>query len=164
MEEPSSSYLIRPVTNDDWPQLESLWRSLYEHQRAHGMLLELPPDAFQLWMASLQPVLDRFGFVFVAEEAEALVGFLAGRIRSLPAYFGGQQVGFISEVFVPDSRRNRGIAHELLSMAHTWFRERNIARLELQVVINNSHARNFYLRRGWVEELTQMVWQEELKD
>jgi GNAT superfamily N-acetyltransferase len=156
----NSSLVIRLATVEDWPRLEHLWLLLYEHQQAHGMLLGLPPDAYQLWVASFQPILGRFGFVLVAEEAKSLVGFLAGRIRSLPPHFGGHQTGHFSELFVADSHRRRGIADELLSAGINWFRERGIQRIDLPVLAKNSGAREFYLRRGWVEELVQMVWQE----
>jgi len=123
------------------------------------MLLELPVDAYELWAASFKSALGRFAFVFVAEEEESLVGFLAGRIRAQPQHFGGQQAGFISDVFTDGAYRNRGIAGELISRARSWFNERGIDRIELQVVAHNSEARDFYLRNGWVEELTQMVWE-----
>jgi GNAT superfamily N-acetyltransferase len=151
---------IRPI-DDDWAQLEVLWVALYRHQREHGMLIELPPDAYQLWVSALKPLMGRFGFVFVAEEAQSLVGFLAGRIRSMPAHFGSQPAGFIGEVFVLDSHRGRGIAQELLSLAQSWFHERDVHRVELQVVAGNTQAREFYLRRGWAAELIQMVWRDE---
>lgn len=159
-----SSIVIRPVLENDWVRLESLWLSLYTHQRDQGMQLELPTNAYQLWVESQQSVLDRFAFVFVAEEAESVVGFIAGKIRSLPQHFGGQPVGYVGELFVVESHRNRGIAGRLLSTARLWFREREISRIELQVVVNNSQALNFYARQGWKTELTQMVWQEGVRD
>ncbi len=156
-----NSYVIRHINDEDWPRLEPLWLALYEHQRAHGMLTGLPPEAYQLWAASFQPVLERFAFVLVAEEADSLVGFLAGRLRSLPPHFGGHQVGHFSELFVADSHRRRGIADALLAAGIKWFRERAIHRIDLPVLTKNSGAREFYLRHGWVEELVQMVWQDE---
>lgn len=154
-----ADHVTRHVTEEDWPRLKPLWQRFYEHQRAHGMLLDLPPDAYEQWRASLQPLLGRFGFVFVAEGRGTLLGFLAGRIRSQPPYFGGQPTGFLSDLFVVEAQRNRSIAHELLSASASWFAERNIERVELQVVIDNSNAREFFRRQGWKEELVQMVWQ-----
>jgi GNAT superfamily N-acetyltransferase len=155
--------MIRPITNHDWQRLEPLWLSLFEHQRAHGMLVELPPNAYELWVAAFTPLLERFAFVLVAEEENSLVGFLSGRIRAQLPHFGGRSVGYLSELFVIDSFRRRGIADGLLSAGIAWFRERDIHRFELPVVVNNSQARQFYLRRGWVEEFTQLVLQDEPK-
>src|SRR2546422_7777153 len=90
-------YLIRSGSADDLLRLESLWLALYEHQKSNGMLLDLPADAFSHWASSLTPILNRFACLFVAEKNSMLVGFLAGRIRSLPPYFGGSQAGFISD-------------------------------------------------------------------
>ena len=118
-----------------------------------------PPDAFERWRTSLRPLLGRFGFVLVAEGRGALLGFLAGRIRSQPPYFGGQPTGFISDVFVEEAHRNRGTAGALLAASARWFEEREIGRVELQVLIGNSGALEFYRRRGWKEELVQMVRQ-----
>src|SRR2546423_2983778 len=125
----SGSVVIRLVGSDDLSFIEPLWLALYEHQKENGMLIELPVDAFQRWANSLNPILGRFGCLFVAADNYELVGFLAGRIRSLPQYFGGSQVGFISEVFVHDSYRSRGIGGKLVAEAVNWFQERDITRL-----------------------------------
>jgi GNAT superfamily N-acetyltransferase len=172
-----AEHIIRHVTEEDWPRLAPLWRRLYEHQRAHGMLLELPPDAFELWRASLQPLLGRFAFVLLAEPRGAAecsdpaggsglagataapLGFLAGRVRSQPPYFGGQPAGFVGELFVEEAQRGRGVAGALLDASVEWFAERGVARVELQVLVGNTSAREFYRRRGWKEELVQVVWQ-----
>jgi GNAT superfamily N-acetyltransferase len=151
---------IRPISPEDWPQVEPLWRSLYEHQRAHGMLIELAPDAYQHWMASIQPLVGRFGFVLVAEKANTLVGFFAGRMRALPLQFVGHQIGHFTELFVIESERQHGIGDELFSAGINWFRERDIHHIDFPVLMKNTAAREFYLRRGWVEELIQMVWQD----
>lgn len=121
------------------------------------MTLALPADAFERWRDSLEPLLGRFGFVLLAESEGELLGFLAGRVRSQPPYFGGQPAGFVSDVFVEEAHRRQGVADALLAAAAKWFEERDIRRVELQVLVGNSDAREFYRRRGWKEELVQMV-------
>jgi GNAT superfamily N-acetyltransferase len=155
----SEDYVIREGAADDVPRLQSLWLALYENQKVNGMLVDLPNDAFQRWVASLVPMLGRFTCVFVVEKGSDLVGFLAGRVRALPPYFGGAQVGFISEVYVDDAHRRNGLGRQLVSTAMDWFRHLGITRLELQVIMNNPSARKLYRDLGWSEELVQMVWQ-----
>jgi GNAT superfamily N-acetyltransferase len=137
--------------------LRELWTELYAQQRREGMQLGLPDDAFDRWVAGLVPVLGRFGCLFVAGAADAPVGFLAGRLRSTPAHFGGELVGFVSEVIVAESQRGRGLGKALLAAAEAWFRAKGVVRVELQVVVKNESARRFYLGHGWAEELVQMV-------
>ena len=156
---PESKHIIRHVKEADWPHLKPLWLTFYEHQKEHGMLLDLPPDAYDLWVSSLLPVLGRYGFIFVAEEGDTLFGFLTGRVRSQPSYYGGQPTGFLSELFIADSHRHRGIGDKLMAASARWFAERAIKRVEFQVLVNNLHALEYFRQRGWTEELIQMVWQ-----
>jgi len=157
--ETSAGYSVREGVADDVPLLKSLWLALYENQKANGMLVELPADAFDRWAASLTPMLGRFACLFVVESNSELVGFLAGRIRALPSYFGGEQAGFISDVYVDGAHRRNGFGRQLVSAAMDWFRGLGITRLELQVIVNNPAARKLYQDLGWSEELLQMVWQ-----
>ena len=152
-------YLIRPGSSEDMPRLESLWLAFYEDQKRRGMLLDLPVDAFAHWTKSYVPVLGRFACLFVAEKNGDLVGFLAGRIRSLPPYFGGSQAGFISEVYVANAHRGQGLGRHLVLSATRWFQKVGLMRIELQVIMNNTPARELYHQLGWSEELVQMVWQ-----
>lgn len=155
----NGDYQIRLAVPDDLPRVESMWMALYEHQQQNGMLIQLPANAFELWLSSLKPLLGRFAWLFIIESDGELAGFLAGRVRSLPPYFGGAQVGFISEVYVSDDHRQRGLGERLVTTAMEFFRERGMARVELQVIMNNPAARKLYQRLGWSEELVQMVWQ-----
>jgi GNAT superfamily N-acetyltransferase len=139
-------------------RLKPLWNELYRHQSEHGMLLHLPDGAFEAWLNSINPFLGRFAAVVVAEEGNDLVAFVAGRIRTLPPYFGSSNVGTISEVFVRESHRRAGIARRLLDLGIEWFATQEITRVELQVVAGNRAGIEFYRRLGWREELVQFVW------
>ena len=121
------------------------------------MLLPIPTDAFALWSRSLAPVLGRFAVVVVAEGGDEIAGFVAGRTRLIPPYFGGGQAGFISDVFVSPEHRGGGLARRMLDAAARWFRSQGVVRLELQVIPGNRGARDAYLKLGWKEELTQMA-------
>ncbi len=139
-------------------QIKPLWHALYQHQFAHGMLLQLPEGAYDSWLKSIIPFLGRFASVVVAEKDGEIVGFVAGRIRTLPPYFGSGTIGAISEVFVSESLRGGGIGRRLLAFALEWFQAQQITRIELQVVAGNPDGIRFYRQLGWHEELLQMVW------
>jgi GNAT superfamily N-acetyltransferase len=121
------------------------------------MRLQVPPGAFQAWKESLTPVLGRFAQVTIAKLEVVPIGFLAGRIRALPPYFGKGQVGTITEVFVTDELRNRRIGRQMLEFATSWYRANGVQRLELQVLAGNPDAVRFYEGLGWKQELLQLV-------
>ncbi len=150
--------ILRAASATDLPAIEPLWNALYDHQRSHQMLLDVKPGGFAPWAASLTPALGRFTCLFVVESPEGLRGFLAGRIRPLPAHFGGFAVGFVSEVFVDEDLRGQGWGKALVQQACEWFAGQGISRVELQVIVQNNQAREVYRRLGWQEELIQMVY------
>jgi GNAT superfamily N-acetyltransferase len=150
--------VLRHATVEDLDRIQPMWQALYQHQFEHGMLLRLPDGAYDAWLKSIQPFLGRFASVVLAELDGEIVGFVAGRIRTLPPYFGSATVGAISEVFVSDQHRSRGIGQRLLAFALKWFEDQQITRVELQVVAGNPDGIRFYRQLGWHEELLQMVW------
>jgi len=158
MPDSHTDVIVRHATADDMGRIKPLWQALYQHQVEHGMLLRLPEGAFDAWVNSITPFLGRFASVVVAEEQGNIAAFIAGRIRTLPPYFGSTTVGAISEVFVCESHRRAGIGRRLLTFALEWFQAQQINRIELQVVAGNPGAVRFYRQLGWYEELSQMVW------
>lgn len=150
--------IVRHATVADLDRIKPLWHALYQHQVEHGMLLRLPEDAFDAWLKSITPFLGRFATVVVAEQHHEMVAFVAGRIRTLPPYFGSVTIGAISEVFVCESHRGAGIGRRLLAFALEWFHAQQITRVELQAVTGNPDGIRFYRQLGWHEELLQMVW------
>jgi ribosomal protein S18 acetylase RimI-like enzyme len=159
----SRPWVVRSARSDEVAAVEPLWQALYRHQKAHGMLLDVPTDSFKHWAASLRATLGRFTCLFVAEAGGELIGFLAGWVRTLPPYFGGYPVGFISDVYVSEQRRSGGIGRALLERAVEFFAAQRISRVELHVLVLNEKAREFYRKLGWKEELVQMVWQIDTK-
>jgi GNAT superfamily N-acetyltransferase len=149
---------LRHATAEDMDRIRPLWYALYKHQIEHGMLLHLPEGAYDAWLKSIVPFLGRFASVVVAERNGEIVAFVAGRIRSLPPYFGSATVGAISEVFVLEQLRGGGIGRRLLAFALEWFQAQQITRVELQVVSGNPDGMRFYRQLGWHDELHQMVW------
>jgi GNAT superfamily N-acetyltransferase len=155
---PDSALILRQASSDDLARILPLWHALYQHQFEHGMLLRLPEGAYEAWLKSMEPFLGRFANIVVAELHGEIIAFVAGRLRTLPPYFGSATVGAISEVFVSERFRSRGIGHRLLEFALKWFEEQKIDRVELQVVAGNPDGIRFYRQLGWHEELLQMVW------
>jgi len=143
---------------EDLARIQPHWHALYKHQFEHGMLLRLPEGAYEAWLKSIVPFLGRFASVALAEIDGEIVGFVAGRIRALPPYFGSATIGAISEVFIAEEHRGGGIGRQLLAFALNWFTEQQITRVELQVVAGNPDGIRFYRQLGWHEELLQMVW------
>ena len=147
---------VRAGNEDDFARLEPLWRGLYRHQEEHGLSMPVPAEGYQKWVGWIKPVLGRFGCLFVAERAGELVGFLAGRTRTLSPQFGGAPVGYVSDVYVIDALRGAGVGKQLVDAGLAWFAAQGIRRAELNVVAGNVAGQRFYERNGWREDLRQL--------
>ena len=158
-EPPGTAPIVRHGVPADMGRVQPLWEALYRHQAEHGMRLTLPAGAYVAWEKSILPMLGRFAVLVVAEREGELVGFAAGRVRTLPPYFGSEVIGAVSDVFVDEAHRTTGIGRQLVALAIEWFAARQIKRVELQVVAGNPAAIRFYRQLGWREELVQLVWE-----
>ncbi len=152
------SLTLRQAEAADLERIRPMWEALYRHQSEHGMLLTLPDGAYDAWVKSMSPFLGRFANVVFAEQDGQAIGFVAGRVRTLPPYFGSATIGYISEVFTAEEQRGRGIGRRLLEFALEWYKAQQITRVELQVVAGNPDGIRFYQQLGWHQELVQMVW------
>jgi len=122
------------------------------------MVLHVPSDGFEKWVASLLPGLGRFTCLIVAELEGRLAGFIAGRLRPVPPWYGGGTAGWATDMLVNDSLRGRGIGTSLLDAMVVWFRAQGIERVEAQVITGNQSALGQYLKMGWTAETVQIVW------
>jgi len=154
----SEGIVVRTGSATDLSRVEPLWVALYENQRQQRMLIEVPPDGFKSWHSSMSVAFGRFTSLFIAECQGDLIGFLAGRIRSMPPYFGGHPVGFLSEIFILEEHRKKGIARQLMLAGLEWCKAQQVRRVEAQVLIDNHPSRRMCADLGAVEELVQVVW------
>jgi ribosomal protein S18 acetylase RimI-like enzyme len=148
---------VRRALAGDLPSLQPLWNALYEKQIDDGMLLPYAPEGFASWSASFAPVLGKFAAIALAIDGSDVVGFVAARVRLIPAHFGGGTAGFVSEVYTAESHRGQGLARRMIDDVATFFRAQGVKRLELQVLMNNEGARAAYQKLGWKDELVQMA-------
>jgi ribosomal protein S18 acetylase RimI-like enzyme len=96
------------------------------------------------------------GRVFVAERGGSVVGFIVvmvehfdeGDLHLYPMY---KSFADITDLYVEENHRGRGIAGALLSAAEEHARAMGIERIKLAALSGNEEARAVYLRRGYRE-------------
>lgn len=83
--------------------------------------------------------------VFVAEEANALVGFCTAYLELNSVRFG--QRCWVEDLAVDPSRRSEGVGGALLDSAADWARGAGATHLELDTGLARTDAQRFYDRR-----------------
>jgi GNAT superfamily N-acetyltransferase len=89
-----------------------------------------------------------YGFVYVAREESAQIGYLVICFDYSLEYRG--KGAWIDELFVEAAHRGKGIGTQLLDLAETVSREHHAKFLHLEVTHGNP-AIELYRRRGFVE-------------
>ena len=89
--------------------------------------------------------------VFVAVCNEKAVGFICGQLYSSICYSNSMQCE-ITELFVKENYRNKGIASMLMEQLEHEFIKNNANEIVLVTGINNLKAQKFYEKCGYVHE------------
>lgn len=140
---------IRPAEERDAAGLSALIRNMGFFDRLEG---EDPDVTAARVLKHLRICLaDSTHTVLVATDAaETLIGYVS--VHWLPYLFLNGLEGYVSELFVAEAERGRGVGGELMSAAIAEARRRDCARLMLiAVTTRDSYRREFYPKHGWIE-------------
>jgi len=141
--------VVRKAGTDDATALTEVLRSVDYFTQ----LIELPfEEACAVVARALQRDLARDDhLVLLAEDADGrILGYCA--VHWLPYLFFEGSEGYISELFIHESVRGRGVGAQLLEAVKAEARQRGCMRLSL---LNgrqrDSYRREFYKKNGWRE-------------
>ena len=107
------------------------------------------------WRESFEKTLNRYSILVIALNNDEITGFLHGFLKMLPAYLEGRCTGYISYTFVSPASRGLGIGKKMVASAREWFVEKNCSSIEVQALINNQEALQFWRRVGFQDESIQ---------
>jgi GNAT superfamily N-acetyltransferase len=140
---------IRPIRADDAERLSAVIRGL----GLFGRLESEDPDVTAARVAEhvRMCLADDSHSLFVAESDGAEpIGYAA--VHWLPYLILPGPEGYVSELFVAESARDRGVGTALLDTVASEARRRGCARLMLAAVrTRESYLRGFYVKHGWIE-------------
>jgi ribosomal protein S18 acetylase RimI-like enzyme len=138
-----------------------LFSEMYKYMNTKGLVYKLTNNGEFLWINTIKKSLGKLNMITVATHEEAIVGFAAGNIRLLPNYLGNIKVGYISHVFVIDSYKKKNIGRKLVSELENWFADKSVNTIELEVLVNNNSALQFWESLGYKSDNLRMVKENE---
>jgi ribosomal protein S18 acetylase RimI-like enzyme len=141
---------IRDAREDDLDGVSDLWEQLAGH---HEMLSEdfaLAPDSKRKWSRYLR---DKFNEIstklIVAEEDGEIVAFMLCLLEPNYPIFKERKIGVISDVYVKQERRRKGLAKKMLDVAAAWFKKNRVRTVRLNVAADNLEARAAWRMLGF---------------
>ncbi len=139
---------IRQATNDDVAAIDAILRG------REGFLedTEEPPARTHQRIADHlnRCQADESHTVLVADDGREVLGYIG--VHWLPYLMLSGREGFVSELFVAESARGRGVGSKLLSAVTEEAVQRECFRLMLlNRRTRESYGRGFYVKAGWTE-------------
>ena len=135
---------IREAEPSDIPGMVRLLEQLFSLEEDFAFDPELHTRAFQR-------LLGRCGTENIALVARDDSGFIAGMltVQTVVSTAVGTLSGWVEDVIVDESWRDRKLGSSLLAEAERWADQNGVARLQLLADKHNGKALDFYTSRGW---------------
>jgi GNAT superfamily N-acetyltransferase len=157
-----SSVLIVRAGAARIPELEPLWRVLYDYQAAVGRSVAPLRDFSDSWRrreAQYESWLEGGEAVLlVAERDHRVIGYAMVTVGEGPATWDlGERTLVIETLVVLPEERGGGVGHALLEEAERVAREGGAATMAVGLVHTNEDARRFYEREAFGLFYVEMV-------
>jgi ribosomal protein S18 acetylase RimI-like enzyme len=142
--------VIRDANSDDLNDVVGLWEMLAQHHEGLSDQFALAWDGKRKWSRYLE---ERFSEIstnlIVAEEDGEIVGFMLCLLSPNTPVFKDRKIGIISDVYVLEERRRKGVAKNMLNRAIKWFEKNKVRSIQLGVAHDNFEARAAWRQVGF---------------
>ncbi len=136
----------------DLDRVVGLWSALLGHHEALDPHWRAAPGAEDERRRLLARLLaDADAAVLVWEEEGDLLGFCAAQIEVAPPMVAERARAEITDLFVCEDSRRRGIGRRLVEAVTDWIRERGVRRVEVRVAVRNAEGQAFWRALGYAD-------------
>ena len=133
---------IRDAREDDLDGVIDLWEQLADHHEMLSDQFALAPDSKRKWSKYLRERFEEISTkLIVAEEDGKIVAFMLCLLEPNYPILKERKIGVISDVYVRQERRRKGLAKKMLDVAVAWFKKNKVRTVRLNVAAENLEAR-----------------------
>lgn len=141
---------IRDGRKEDLKAVVDLWEKLAKQHAELSSELQLAPDSRRKWSRYLaKKFSERSTKLIVAEEDGDIVGFMLCLLTPNTPIYKDRTIGIISDAYVNEERRKKGVAGMMLKLALRWFAKNKASSVQLGVAYANVEARAIWHQLGF---------------
>lgn len=156
---------IRKARVEDLNSILKLWKRFIKHQRDLGigsgedLLPGMKDNATDIVLDYFgRTIRSRNGFLIVMEDEGEIVGYLLARIEKDIPVFKNDRIGYISDIYLEERFRKRGLGLRMFDESMRWFKEKGVENVTLKVLSYNSEAHDAYRRWGFKDVYYDMLF------
>ncbi|OGS41931.1 MAG: hypothetical protein A3K67_05820 [Euryarchaeota archaeon RBG_16_62_10] len=141
---------IRDATKDDLGAVTDLWESLARYHVTLSDRFTLALDSRRKWRAYLAEKFSEISTkLIVAEEDGEIIGFMLCLLSPNVPVYKERKIGVVSDVYVREDRRRKGVGKKMFDLAVKWFRRNKVRSVRLSVAADNLEARAAWRMLGF---------------
>jgi GNAT superfamily N-acetyltransferase len=148
-----SSETIRPAAAADRPWLIEAMAGISDHERALHDSRRPGSECAEAYLAQVEAAIaEHGGGILIATRGEMRLGCIAFHVahdNNAAETPDSNVFGYVSDVFVTESERGRGLAARLLAEAERHFRAAGLRRMRLGSLAANTGAVRAYRKFGF---------------
>jgi GNAT superfamily N-acetyltransferase len=144
-----SPFKVRVARPEELQIIQELNSGAFENDAEHDphLVMNWPHDP-STGGAYFKNRLDGDGIIFVAEDANGVVGYLAGAMHSNESYRRGSR-SELENMFVRPNARRSGIGSALMDAFVDWSRDHGADEVYVSAYFDNTRAVEFYKHSGF---------------
>lgn len=150
--------LIRRARLNDIDAVASLWLEMMLEHESRDRRFEMDAQSSGEYSRQLEEMMSNSDIaVFVAEQADEILGYILVMVLMNPPYFRVKRYGFVAELSVARTHRRTGAGGELWARAVRWFKRKEIEVVQLNVSPENTAGMAFWNSVGF-EDFLVIKW------
>jgi len=150
MNENLSSIKIEEASLKDIDRIIELWKGLINHHLSMTPIFQMRADAeANMRKYVKESVKSEDGLVLIAKKQNRIVAYMLCKIVSNPPVLEERKFGAISDAFVLEDERNKGIIKEMENKAVEWFKRKGMKSTEVRVYCKNEMGNKVWDKLGY---------------
>ena len=149
---------IRKANQTDLIDIAELWEEFIDYHRNFDSFFTRSRNSIYYFKKyASNHITSKKSLVLIAKYKNKTVGYSISYLAKYPPVFAGNNYGFISDLMVSKDFRRNGLGKKLFKENITWFKLKNIKRVELSVSVRNPSATKFWKKMGFEPYMEKRV-------
>ncbi len=150
--------VIREATIDDLNKILELKKLIKDDEKKYNnSLLDFDDVKEYYTNYTKNDIKGKYRKLFISEVKGEIVGIILGKQYRSLKIAGYKLRGYVSNLYVKKEFRKKGIAKKLINKLFSWFKEKGVKEMTLEIYFGNKIARELYGKLGFENYSVKML-------